>query len=215
MSNSARGKRHRIPTRYGRLLMAILVAAGTVGISGCDSAPASSARRTDLVAAGTTPVRRADATGPTATRDQDAPQEEDERVRPRTRLRAGGVLDLTFDDLEFAIEVDEPFQREMLTPEIEALHEKSVILRGFILGSSVFQRSGIRQFVLIRDNQQCCFGPGAKIYHNVMVDMVDGASVEFSLQPVRVEGILRIQPWYNPEDGKCYSVFHLSGNRAR
>ena len=123
--------------------------------------------------------------------------------------RAGGVLDLTFDDLEFEIERDGKFEREMLGEEIEDFKGKSIILRGFILDASVFQQKGIKQFVLVRDNQECCFGPGAYIFHNAQVELVEGKSAEFSLYPVTVKGKFDIRPFLGP-DGKCYSVYHIT-----
>lgn len=137
------------------------------------------------------------------------------KSRPRSIHRSGGVLDLTFDNLEFDIEPDEDFERSMLTKEIEELDGKQVILRGFMLADSVFQRDGIEQFVLVRDNQECCFGPGAKVYHNVWVNMNEGKSTEFSFRPFKIEGVLSIRPWEHPQDGKVYSVFHIQAERCK
>lgn len=131
----------------------------------------------------------------------------DLKVRPRSKVRAGGLLDLTFDDVEFGIEKDAPFDRSMLTPEIEAMDGREVIIRGFILES--YQMRNIREFVLVRDNQECCFGPGAYIYHNMQVEMVGDARAEYSIRPVSVRGKFTIKPWIGP-DGKCYSVFHIA-----
>ena len=136
------------------------------------------------------------------------------KVRPRSRLRKGGICDITFDDLEFDIEPDEDFEDAMLTDSIRALDGQKIIVRGFILGSSVFRQTGIRQFVLVRDNQQCCFGPGAKIYHNMQVEMAEGQTADFSIRPITLQGTFRIKPW-RAEDGKCYSVFHVTADRAR
>ncbi len=47
------------------------------------------------------------------------------------------------------------------------MNKKNVRVRGFILPS--FQQSGITQFVLVRDNQECCFGPGAALHDCVVV----------------------------------------------
>ena len=104
----------------------------------------------------------------------------------------------------------------MLTDEIRKLDGKKVILRGFMDSSSIFQRKGIKQFVLIRDNSICCFGPGAKIYHNVQIDMDGDATAEFpGLQPLEIEGLFSIKPWTNPGDGKVYSVFHIQATKAK
>jgi len=135
-------------------------------------------------------------------------------TRPRMIVQSGDVLDLTFDDLEFTIEIDADFERDMLTESIESLHGRKVILRGFILAASVFTQKGIKQFVLIRDTQECCFGPGAKIYHNVQVEMDEGATTDFTIRPVKAEGVIRIKPWFGP-DGKCYSVYHLAARRVK
>ena len=121
---------------------------------------------------------------------------------------------MSFDDLEFKIEKDQAFERTMLTPRIEELDGQPVVLRGFVLDSSVFQTSGIKQFMLVRDNQQCCFGPGAYLYHNVQVEMEEGKTAEFSIRPVQVSGIFSIKPLIFP-DGKCYSVYHIRAQSVR
>ena len=50
----------------------------------------------------------------------------------------------------------------MLTPAVKKLTGKPIRIRGYILPS--FQQAGIKQFVLVRDNMQCCFGPGQAAY---------------------------------------------------
>ena len=68
---------------------------------------------------------------------------------------------ITFDTLKFPLEKNADYQRSLLTPGIESLDHRPVKLRGYILPS--FQQSGLTQFVLVRDNQECCFGPGAAL----------------------------------------------------
>lgn len=123
------------------------------------------------------------------------------------------MRDLTFDDLEFEIERDGDFRDDMLPAAIRALDGKRVILRGFILASSIFQQKGIEQFILVRDNQECCFGPGAFLYHNAQVEMTPPATAEFSIRHVEVEGTFSLKPYVM--DGKCYSVFHIQADRVR
>ena len=128
------------------------------------------------------------------------------------RLR-GDVVDLTFDELEFDIERDADFEESMLEDSIRQLDGKKVVIRGYMLAESVFQQRGIKKFVLIRDNRECCFGPGAYIYHNLQVDMEGSETVDFDIKPIALTGTLSIRPWFGP-DGKCYSVFHLSCTSA-
>jgi hypothetical protein len=136
------------------------------------------------------------------------------KVRPRTTTRADGVLDLTFDDFEFKIEKDAKFDRSMLAVKIEEFDGQEILIRGFILDSSVFQLKNIKQFVLVRDNQQCCFGPGAYLFHNMQVEMVPGETANFSIRPVTVQGKFHIKPWIGP-DGKCYSVYHITAKSVK
>src|SRR5690606_8640199 len=68
------------------------------------------------------------------------------------------LLDKTFDDLKFDIEVGQRFTRDMLSPEIEEFLGKRIRIRGYILPTN--QRKGLTSFVLVRDDQECCFGPG-------------------------------------------------------
>ncbi len=77
--------------------------------------------------------------------------------------------------LSLTIEKGAPFERSMLTKEIEELNKKTIRIRGWILPASVFKQTGIEEFVLVRDNQECCFGPGAAIYDCIMVKMERGS----------------------------------------
>ncbi len=123
-----------------------------------------------------------------------------------------GISELTFDDIKFEMkEKEEPFRREMLTPAIEALNGKKVRLRGYILPS--FQRE-LTQFVLMRDNMECCFGPGAWIYDCVIVDMKPGKSAEYTTRPVAVEGTFEVNEFLDA-DGKHLSVYRILGEQAK
>ena len=120
--------------------------------------------------------------------------------------------DITFDTVKFDIQKDQPFVRSMLTPAIEKLHNMPVRIRGFILPS--FQQTGLTQFVLVRDNMECCFGPGAALYDCIVVEMQPGKSTDFTTHPVAVEGTFTIHELRSPED-RCMAVYHLEGEKVR
>ncbi len=122
------------------------------------------------------------------------------------------TVDITFDDIKFDIKPDAPFKREMLTKKIEDMAGKPVRIRGYILPS--FQQSGLTQFVLVRDNQACCFGPGAALYDCIVVEMKPGKSTDFNLYPVAVEGTFSIKVLDDP-DGKALAIYHLDGEAVR
>ena len=75
----------------------------------------------------------------------------------KTRIKA-----ISFDDIKFEMKKKAPFKRSLLTKEIVALEDQLIKIRGYILPS--FQQKGITRFVLVRDNMECCFGPGAALY---------------------------------------------------
>lgn len=137
-------------------------------------------------------------------------------AKPRTPLRPGAktkVLaaagdrpyDKTFDDLRFEMTVGEPFKRSMLTKPIEAMAGQRIRIRGYILPTP--QRAGITQFVLVRDNQECCFGAGAALYDCILVDMKKGRTAEYSIRPVAAEGIFDVREFVI--GGKHLAVYHM------
>jgi hypothetical protein len=119
------------------------------------------------------------------------------------------TLGITFDDIKFEMEKDGPFFRSMLTPDIEKLVDCSVKIRGYILPS--FQQTGLTQFVLVRDNMSCCFGPGAALFDCIVVEMKPGKSTDFTIRPVAVEGTFSVNEILDP-DGKHLAIYHLDGN---
>lgn len=123
-----------------------------------------------------------------------------------------GTRECTFDDIKFDMEKDEPFERSMLTPEIEALDGTRIRIRGYILPS--FQQQGLTEFVLVRDNMECCFGPGAALYDCIVVEMTEGKSTDFSIRPVAVTGEFSIQELVGP-DGKHLAIYHIDGESVQ
>lgn len=132
----------------------------------------------------------------------------------RTAAKSKG--DITFDDIKFDIEKDGLFERKMLTEEIENLHKKTVRLRGYILPASVFQQTGIKKFVLVRDNQECCFGPGAALYDCVMIEMAEGKTANFTTRPVAVRGTFMIDSEsYQYPDGGHYAIYKMVATEVK
>lgn len=136
---------------------------------------------------------------------------EEEKARAAARARG----DYTFDDLKFDIEKDGLFEEKMLTDDIRALDKKKIRIRGFMLPSSVFQLKGIKQFVLVRDNQECCFGPGAAIFDCIMIEMEKDKTCEFNLRPVTVHGTFAIDTEsFQYPDGGHYAVFKMVADKV-
>ncbi|MBK97077.1 MAG: hypothetical protein CMJ79_15390 [Planctomycetaceae bacterium] len=122
------------------------------------------------------------------------------------------LKDISFDTIKFDIAKGAPFKRDMLTKEISALEGQLVRIRGYMLPS--FQQSGIKKFVLVRDNMECCFGPGAALYDCVIIEMQGSSSASFSVRPIAVEGVFKVSEFKGP-DGKHLAIYHIDGRSAK
>jgi len=147
----------------------------------------------------------------------DGPKESKEEAAAR---RAKG--EINFDDLQFEIEKDQPFRDDMLTEEVKELDGKKVKLRGYILPSTLFKETDIDQFVLVRDNQECCFGPGAALFDCVIVEMVPGRTTDFVTRPVTVEGRFKIDTksykypgGVGPKGASHFAIFKIAGETVK
>jgi hypothetical protein len=187
-----------------RLLpVAIAAAMLTLSASGCGSESATATgSSTANPGESNVDADQAAATPPATSRPKPRPGAKTkvlERVGDRS-------FDKTFDDLRFEMEPGEPFRREMLTDEIEDLAGKHIRIRGYILPTA--QQRGIKQFVLVRDNQECCFGQGAALFDCILVEMVEGKTAAFSIRPVAVAGTFDVREFIGPDE-RHLAIYHL------
>lgn len=126
----------------------------------------------------------------------------------------GKAEEITFDDLKLELEKDEPFDPKKLTDRVKQLDKESIRIRGYILPASVFQQKNIANFVLVRDNMECCFGPGAALHDCIIVEMNTGKTTDFTTRPIAVEGVFRVREYKGP-DGKHLAIYHLQGTDVK
>jgi hypothetical protein len=131
---------------------------------------------------------------------------------PRSPGNAGAIRDISFDDIKFDMEKGAPFTSDLLPERVTSLERSRIRIRGYILPS--FQQTGLAQFVLVRDNMECCFGPGAALYDCVVVRMQPGKTTNFSIRPVAVAGTFRLEELRGP-DGKHLAIYALEGEEVR
>lgn len=96
----------------------------------------------------------------------------------------------------------------MLNDSVRGWFDKRVKIRGFILPFSVSQDKGFDSFILVRDDQECCFGPQAALYDCVFVKMDPGKTANFRTIPITVTGVLRLRPVMGP-NGIHLGIFRL------
>lgn len=130
-------------------------------------------------------------------------------VRPPRK--DGDLLACSFDHIKFEMEKNAEFKREMITKDIEALVGKKIRISGYILPT--FQ-SKLKYFVLVRDNMECCFGPGAMLYDCVIVEMNGDTTASYTTRPVTVEGVFGIEVRKDLDD-RVESIYTLKGESVR
>jgi hypothetical protein len=123
-------------------------------------------------------------------------------------VRPAAPRDISFDDIKLDLKKGDPFSRDLLPTRVTALETTPIRIRGYILPS--FQQTGLTQFVLVRDNMECCFGPGALLHDCLVVRMKPGKTASFSIRPVAVTGTFRVEELRGP-DGKHLAIYALDG----
>jgi hypothetical protein len=211
----AEGKTRRVSDLAASLatrsLIAAMLAVGAIVTNGCSerASPAASPTAMSKPAAST-----GNADSPPAVQTSIVEKADAVAAAPAEPAanKSAAARDITFDTIKFEMKKEEPFERKMVTPTIEKLTNTKVRLRGYILPS--FQQSGLTQFVLVRDNMQCCFGPGAALYDCVVVQMEPGKTTDFTSHPVAVDGVFSIQEIHGSEN-KCLAIYHLDADRVQ
>ncbi|MEQ8837707.1 MAG: DUF3299 domain-containing protein, partial [Lacipirellulaceae bacterium] len=127
--------------------------------------------------------------------------------------RSDRIEEASFDDIKFEMEKTDPFKRELFTPQVEEMFGKRIRIRGWMLNTP--RDHGIKEFVLVRHNMECCFGPGAYLYDCIYVRMQDGATTSFTTRQIAVEGRFRFEELIDPVNGNHLAIYALDGERVK
>ena len=99
---------------------------------------------------------------------------------------------------------DDVVNRKLIPTEVEQLIRdgEKVFIKGYIRPDSTPYKQNISKFLLVRDNQECCFGDMNKVkyFDQVQVLLASGLTTDFSRGLFRVGGVMKIQPG-NPQLG--------------
>lgn len=126
---------------------------------------------------------------------------------------ASGYIETTFNDVKFDMTKTELFDRAMLTPRVHALLDKKIRIRGYMYPT--LRKKGLKQFVLVRDNMECCFGPGAALFDCVLVTMAPEQTAEYSIRPIAVEGTLRLEELPGGPNGRPLAIYQMIGDAVQ
>lgn len=196
-----------------RLPLPIIVAALFVPLGGCDpvgTPQPAVAPDAESPAVAETPVRDAD---PPAKGAGAATPTPSDPVAALPEPDASGYIETTFDDVKFEMTKTELFDRAMLTPKINALLGKKIRIRGYMYPT--LRKNGLKKFVLVRDNMECCFGPGAALFDCVLVTMAPEETAEYSIRPIAVEGTIRLEELPGGPDGRPLAIYQMIGDAVK
>jgi len=101
-------------------------------------------------------------------------------------------------------------------PEIAALDGKKVFIKGYIRPDSITVPRGIKRFLLVRDNNQCCFGDVTKVkyYDQIDVALTGDKLVDYTQGVFRIGGTLHISEGKTAL-GTSNPVFSLTADYAK
>lgn len=143
------------------------------------------------------------------------PEKKEPLVIPKAERGRDGRFDISFDHIKFEMEIGAPFDRSLFTDQVEKLFGEPIRIRGYIHPSGAFYQE-LNQFVLVRDNQECCFGPGAALYDCIMVKMAPGKTANYTVRPITVEGVFRFHEMKDPfDDTKTVAIFEMQADNVR
>ncbi len=100
--------------------------------------------------------------------------------------------------------------------DVQALDGKRIFIKGYMRADSTPVRHNVRRFLLVRDNNQCCFGDmsNLKYYDQVLVQFTDNVTTDYSTGMFRVAGTLHIHP-ENAVRGPNYPVYTMEADYVR
>jgi len=93
-----------------------------------------------------------------------------------------------------------------------ALDGRDVLLKGYMYPGS--RPHGIVQFLLVRDQGDCCFGGNPRITDRVNVQLADPRGIDFTPRLVKIAGRFRVRPTGAPDAGGVV-LYHLEAAEQR
>ena len=82
-------------------------------------------------------------------------------------------------------------------PDVEPLDGEKIFLKGFMYPDTRRQ-TGITNFVLVKDNNECCYGGQPQLTDMIMVRLQDGLKTAYRTGMVSVAGVFRINSGTGP-----------------
>ena len=119
-----------------------------------------------------------------------------------------GALRISYAQLQ----PDEEVPGQLIPPSALELNDQQVFIKGYIYPDK--QQHGIAQFVLCRDQGDCCFGGNPKVTDRIKVVLPRELAVSYSQRQFKVAGKFRVEPTQTAE-GLGTVFYHLDADYIR
>lgn len=122
-------------------------------------------------------------------------------------IRYAAELPEGYTRINYAMLQPLPGDPPMAVPESAgSMSGRDVLLKGYMYPGS--RQRGITDFLLVRDQGDCCFGGNPKITDRVLVRLSDSKGIEFTPRLVKIAGRFRVEPAGAPDLGGGV-LYHL------
>ncbi len=107
--------------------------------------------------------------------------------------------------------VIEKGRADIFNPDVKALDGQKVFIKGYMYPTN--ETRGLKSFLLVKDNAQCCFGGNPKINDMIMVTLKTGRGVDYHQGVLMsVGGVFHCQKSSGP--GGLQPVYSIDGTLA-
>jgi hypothetical protein len=129
---------------------------------------------------------------------------------------------------QYVTEVPEGYQRisyadlqpdpaqasQLVPPSALALEGKQIFIKGYVFPGR--QKDGIREFLLVRDQGECCFGGNPKITDRIQVSLVEPLRLTYEPRLHKGGGTFHVEALPTTIDGAKGGIFyHLKANHLK
>jgi len=112
------------------------------------------------------------------------------------------------------LQPEEGVRGQLFPQRAQELDGQKIFIKGYIFPGST-TKSGIRQFLLVRDQGDCCFGGNPKITDRIQVTLKDPLRLTFNTRVNKVAGVFRLQPVQNAVDAGGAVFYHLEADHLK
>jgi hypothetical protein len=99
-----------------------------------------------------------------------------------------GHIRISYEDLQ----PDPRMLNQIVPPSAEEFDGERVFVKGYVLAGN--QKDGIRTFILVRDQGDCCFGGNPKLTDRILVNLKPGQNFTYTNKVQKLAGLFHVKP---------------------